>query len=69
LRKLKATLKLLIKKYIQGGTNMKNFIASLLLATFIANCSGIVINNREKTEKKHRYGEKILVLQNDSRIH
>lgn len=48
---------------------MKNFIASLLLTTSIMNCSSITINNGRKIDKKHRYGEKILVLENNSIIY
>lgn len=43
---------------------MKKVLASLLLVSSIMCCSNFHSNNQENANKKHRYGEKILVLVN-----
>lgn len=43
---------------------MKKVLASLLLITSVMCCNNFDSNNQEKANKKHRYGEKILVLVN-----
>lgn len=48
---------------------MKNFITSFLVAISIISCSGIAANNGGKIDKKHKYGEKILVLEINSVIY
>ena len=41
---------------------MKKILASLLLVSSIMCCSNFDSNNQEKANKRHKYGEKILVL-------
>lgn len=41
---------------------MKKTLASLLLVTSIMCCSNFSSSNQEKANKRHKYGEKILVL-------
>ncbi|MDW8801821.1 hypothetical protein P8V03_11760 [Clostridium sp. A1-XYC3] len=41
---------------------MRKIIASLLIASSIISSCNFISNNEEKSHKKHRYGEKVLVL-------
>lgn len=43
---------------------MKKVLASLLLVTSVMCFSKASLNNQENVNKRHRYGEKILVLIN-----
>lgn len=51
-----------------GGINMKKFIASLLIVSSIISSNNFVSSSMEKNHKKYKYGEKILILRDNSFI-